>query len=127
MANKRLSPKKEIYRGDIMYADLGQHVKSSVQSGERPCVVVSNNINNKNSTVIVVCPCTTKLKKTHMPTHIKISKDDVRGYMSSDSLLLAEQITVISKHKVLFKMGHIPNDSLVMNEINGAIKRQLAV
>lgn len=62
-----------------------------------------------------------------MPTHIKISKDDVRGYMSSDSLLLAEQITVISKHKVLFKMGHIPNDSLVMNEINGAIKRQLAV
>lgn len=37
---------KNIKRGDIIYVDLGQHPKSSVQSGVRPCIVVSNNRNN---------------------------------------------------------------------------------
>lgn len=32
---------KQIKRGDIIYVDLGQHPKSSVQSGVRPCVVVT--------------------------------------------------------------------------------------
>ena len=38
---------KQIIRGDVIYVDLGQHPKTSIQSGVRPCVVVSNNKNNK--------------------------------------------------------------------------------
>ena len=38
---------KPILRGDKIYADLGQHVHSTVQSGVGLCVVVSNNTRNK--------------------------------------------------------------------------------
>ena len=48
---------KQIIRGDVIYIDLGQYPKSSVQSGVRPCVVVSNNANNKYAKVLCVCPC----------------------------------------------------------------------
>ena len=36
----------QIRRGDIIIADLGQH-ETSIQSGIRPCVVMSNNMANK--------------------------------------------------------------------------------
>ena len=34
---------RQIMRGDVIYVDLGQHPNSSIQSGIRPCVVISNN------------------------------------------------------------------------------------
>ena len=33
---------RQIMRGDVIYVDLGQHPNSSIQSGIRPCVVISN-------------------------------------------------------------------------------------
>lgn len=32
---------ENLYRGDVIYANLGQHPNSSVQSGNRPCSVES--------------------------------------------------------------------------------------
>ena len=37
----------KIKRGDIIIADLGQH-ETSIQSGIRPCVVRSNDIDRKS-------------------------------------------------------------------------------
>ena len=116
---------KQIIRGDVIYIDLGQHPKSSVQSGVRPCVVVSNNTNNKYAKVLCVCPCTGNISKNYIPTHVVIEPEDVKGYFEKTSLLLAEQITVVSKNKVISKVGHIPEDSDVMEQINNAIARQL--
>lgn len=118
---------KQIIRGDVIYADLGQHPKSSVQSGVRPCVVVSNDTNNKYAKVLSVCPCTGNISKNYIPTHIVIEPKDVRGYFEKTSLLLAEQITVVSKHKVISKVGHIPDNSEVMDRIDNAIARQLGL
>lgn len=61
---------KEIMRGDIVYVNLGQHPKSSVQSGVRPCIVVSNDRNNKCSTVVNVCPFSSKQDKRFIPVHV---------------------------------------------------------
>ena len=47
----------KIKRGDIIIADLGQH-ETSIQSGIRPCVVMSNNMANRHSPVITVVPLT---------------------------------------------------------------------
>ena len=116
---------KQIIRGDVIYIDLGQHPKSSVQSGVRPCVVVSNNTNNKYAKVLCVCPCTGNISKNYIPTHVVIEPEDVKGYFEKTSLLLAEQITVVSKNKVISKVGHIPEGSDVMEQINNAIARQL--
>lgn len=118
---------KQIVRGDVIYVDLGQHPKSSRQSGVRPCVVVSNDINNRYAKVLSVCPCTSNIRKTNVPTHVMIEPEQVKGYFEKTSLLIAEQITVVSKNKVISKVGHISEDSEVMKLINAAVKRQLAI
>ncbi len=116
---------KQIVRGDVIYVDLGQHPKSSVQSGMRPCVVVSNNRNNQYAKVLSVCPCTARISKKHVPTHVRIEPEEVRGYFEKTSVLLAEQIVTVDKRKVISKTGHIPEDSKIMEKIDAAVRLQL--
>lgn len=116
---------KEYKRGDIIYVDLGQHPNSSVQSGVRPCLVVSNDINNQYSPNLCVCPFSGKLKTN--PVHVRVKPRDVKGYFMKESDCLVEQIVTIDKKKVMSKVGHIPADATVMLMINDAIRKQLSV
>ncbi len=52
----------KIQRGDILFANLGRY-QGSVQGGNRPVVVISNNKVNRYSTVITVVPLSTKVEK----------------------------------------------------------------
>ena len=108
---------RQIMRGDVIYVDLGQHPHSSIQSGIRPCVVISNNQNNKYSKIISVCPCTGRVTKKKVITHILVTTKDV----------LIEQITVVEKKQIISKVGHIPRNSEVMKKVNCLIKKQLGV
>lgn len=76
---------KNIKRGDIIYVDLGQHPKSSVQSGVRPCIVVSNNRNNWFANVLNVLPFSAQLKDN--PVHVRINPDDVNGYCEKNLIV----------------------------------------
>ena len=116
---------KDIKRGDVIYVDLGQHANSSIQSGLRPCVVLSNNINNRYSTNLCVCPFSGKLKDN--PVHVKVKPSDVDGYFLKESDCLAEQIVTIDKKQVVSKVGHIPEDSEIMQKINRAVRMQLGM
>lgn len=116
-----------IVRGDIIYIDLGQHPKSSVQSGMRPCVVVSNNKNNQYSSVLNVCPFTSRIDKKNIPVHVQISPEDVKGYMVTNAVLLPEQIVTVDKKKVISKIGHIDSDSDTMKSLERAMKKQLGM
>ena len=116
---------KDIKRGDILYIDLGQHANSSVQSGMRPCIVMSNNVNNRYSTTLCVCPFSGKIKEN--PVHVKVKPSDVKGYFLKDSDCLAEQITTVDKKQIVSKVGHIPEDSEVMRAINKAVFIQLEI
>lgn len=116
---------KEIKRGDIVYVDLGQHGKSSIQSGMRPCIVLSNNKSNRYSTNLCVCPFSGKLKDN--PVHVKVKPSDVNGYFLKESDCLAEQIVTIDKKQVVSKVGHIPEDSEIMQAINKAVCLQLGI
>ena len=51
---------------DIVFVDFNP-TKGHEQSGFRPCVVISNNVFNKNTKMIIVCPITTNTKE--FPTH----------------------------------------------------------
>ncbi|MEI3339953.1 MAG: type II toxin-antitoxin system PemK/MazF family toxin [Eubacterium sp.] len=118
---------RKLRRGDLVYIDLGQHPHSSVQSGVRPCIVISSDLNNRYSPTVNVCPCTSKLKKIDLPVHTVIVPDQVRGYMEKSSLVLGEQIVTVDKRKIIAKLGYIPADSNVMKQIDMAIRKQLAV
>ena len=52
--------KKEIEKGDIYYASLDPIIGSE-QSGNRPVVVVQNNIGNKYSPTVLIAPITSKV------------------------------------------------------------------
>ena len=116
---------KQIKRGDIIYVDLGQHPKSSVQSGVRPCIVVSNNKNNRFANVLCVLPFSSKIKE--IPVHVIVSPGDVNGFFERKSDCLAEQIVTIDRRKVISKVGHIEEESEVMKSINEAMQLQLGL
>ena len=116
---------KDFYRGDVIYVDLGQHPKSSVQSGIRPCIVVSNDKNNHYANVLSVCPCSCKLKD--IPVHVRLQPKDVNGYFEKESDFLAEQIVTVDRRKVISKAGRIPKDSRAMQAIDNAIRLQLGL
>lgn len=93
---------------DIFYADLSKNTVNSEQGGIRPVIVIQNDIGNKYSPTILVLPMTKEIKKANMPTHCIIRKSDLNG-LSVDSMVLAEQIRVIDKSRLLEKIGYIDN------------------
>lgn len=113
------------FRGDIIYVDLGIHPGSSVQSGIRPCVILSNNMSNKNSSILNIFPLT--LQKKECPVHVVLDKNDIKGYLKKESDFLGEQPMTISKSQVKRKIGHIPEKSDTMKKIMDAVMLQLGL
>lgn len=98
-------------KGDIVFVDLGTG-KSSEQSGVRPCVIIQNDIGNKYSPTTIIAPISTQIKYNKngnlQPTHFIIENYQEAG-LKSRSMILFEQIRVISKKRILdkFPKGHI--------------------
>lgn len=113
----------DIRRGDIIYAVLNGVPKSSVQKGERPCLVLSNNKSNQFSSILDVYPLTGKLKEN--PVHVVVNPEEVKGYLQKTSDFLGEQPTTIDRIQVIDKVGHIDEDSPLMEEFEKAIAKQL--
>ncbi len=105
-----------VRRGDIFYADLSP-VVGSEQGGLRPVLIVQNDVGNKYSPTVIAAAITSKMSKTHLPTHIDIYADKVG--LQKDSVVLLEQIRTIDKRRLKEKMGHLDDD--VMNQVNNAI------
>ena len=53
-------------QGDIVLLDFNP-TKGHEQSGFRPAIVISNNVFNKNTKMVIVCPITSNEKE--FPTH----------------------------------------------------------
>lgn len=68
--NPEVRPK----RMEIWYAILPMDKRISVQGGNRPVVIVSNDICNWSSSCVTVAPITTRLKHVNMPTHVIVGK-----------------------------------------------------
>lgn len=97
----------KIKRGDIFYVNLGDtQEKSSVQIGIRPALIISNDKCNEYSPILLVAPLTSKIKRTDLPTHIKLTKDKENG-LDFNSVVLLEQIRAIDRTKILSKIGSI--------------------
>ncbi len=105
-----------IKRGDIYYADLSP-VVGSEQGGLRPVLIIQNDVGNKYSPTVIAAAITSRLDKTHLPTHIDIYADKVG--LSKDSVVLLEQVRTIDKRRLKEKMGHL--DEGMMSAVNNAI------
>lgn len=113
---ENLPEKFELKQGDIIYVDLGEG-EDYVQGGERPCIVLQNNIGNKHSPTTIVAPISSKIKVNKsgniQPTHFIIENYEEVG-LECPSAILFEQIRTISKKKIMdkFPKGHIPIEQI---------------
>ena len=106
---------------DIYYADLSKNTVNSEQGGIRPVIVIQNDIGNKYSPTLIVLPITSEIKKENMPTHCILHRS-IKNGLKVDSMVLAEQIRVIDKSRLLDYIGYLDNT----NEQNNVINSYLA-
>ncbi|HOP74873.1 MAG TPA: type II toxin-antitoxin system PemK/MazF family toxin [Bacillota bacterium] len=106
-----------IRRGDIYYANLNP-VVGSEQGGQRPVLVIQNDIGNTYSPTTIVAAITSKIKRAKLPTHIEISA--ARYRLEKDSVILLEQLRTIDKQRLKEKIDHL--DDEIMAKINEAIE-----
>ena len=85
---------------EIIYANLSRNITQSEQGGIRPVIVIQNDVGNKFSPTIIVLPITSEIKKENLPTHYVLHKTNKNG-LDVDSMVLAEQIRVIDKSRLL--------------------------
>ena len=123
----RLKWRDDLIRGDLVYVKLSEQVGSSVQSGMRPCVIVSNDISNRNAKIVNICPLTSKNEKGNIPVHIKVEKKAQGVYLDKDCWILVEQIRTVDKRKILSLVGHLDGESDVMRDVDRAMERQLGL
>lgn len=96
----------EVKRYDIVQADLSGTVGSE-QGGIRPVLIIQNDIGNSYSPTTIVMPFSTKtFKNPNQPTHTLIKKSADTG-LKMDSVLLGEQMRVISNQRIKKKIGTV--------------------
>lgn len=96
-------------RFDVVMVDFGVNTIGSEQGYTRPALIVQNNQGNSFSSCTIVIPFTHILKGLHIPTHTLIKKNEENG-LKVDSMLLGEQIRVISEQRILKKIGTVKNE-----------------
>lgn len=109
---------RQVKRGDVYWVDFGI-TKGSEQGGIRPSVVIQNDIGNKFSPTVIVCPISSEIKKKELPTHVLIS--DYKKYgLKQLSQVMTEQMKVRDKTQLGDYIGTIGVD--IMCRIDRAIE-----
>lgn len=99
----------EVKRYDIVQADLSGTIGSE-QGGIRPVLIIQNDIGNLHSSTTIVMPFSTKFKNPNQSTHTLIKKSADTG-LKTDSILLGEQMRVISSQRIKKKIGCVTDEN----------------
>lgn len=96
-------------RGNIYFVNLPLQItdlKHSVEQGHRPVVIVSSNVGNRTSNVVMVVPITTKCKRLSCNVDI--------GWTQSGQQCqaLCNQIITMPKQEMVQYKGHVTDDEL---------------
>lgn len=91
-------------RGEIWLADLDP-IRGSEQAGSRPVLVLQNDIINTHTNTYLDIPLTTNLRRTALPSCVRVSRGD--GGLASDSVALCHQMRVLDKTRLYRKLGSV--------------------
>jgi mRNA interferase MazF len=104
-------------RGEIYDARLDP-VEGSEQGGTRPVVIVSRDAINAYSPVVLAVPCTTYRENRRVyPTQVLVIAPD--GGLSDDSIIMADQVRVLAKSRLLTLRGKL--SSTTLGQLNQAL------
>jgi mRNA interferase MazF len=97
-------------RGDVYDARL-EPVEGSEQGGTRPVIIVSRDVINAYSPVVLAVPCTTyQSGKRVYPTQVLIEPPN--GGLVNDSIAMADQIRVLSKTRLIRLRGRLSDTTI---------------
>ena len=114
--------KESVCRGDIYYYDFGEK-GGSVQSGERPVLVVQADEYNRNAPTVIIAAITGVMKKQYLPSHIVLGEN---FGLTKPSMVMMEQIRTINKDELSNYIGSV-DDLVLLKKINIALKKTLGL
>ena len=95
-------------RGDIFFTHFGASTGSE-QCGDRPAVILQNDVGNYHSPTLIVATMTSKAeKKVNQPTHCLLEN----AGLNMPSVVQAEQIFTIDKSRALKYLGHLTPEEM---------------
>lgn len=104
-------------RGDIYWIQLDPTIGTEIQK-TRPCVILSNNSQNKKGMRVIAAPITSKVKTVY-PFEAKITIKD------RECKVLLDQIRALDKRRIASKIDTI--DLHAMVQVEEALKVALAL
>ena len=103
------------------YVQFGNTSTGSEQHGDRPAVIIQNDVGNRHSPTVICAAITSKMNKAKLPTHIEI---DASSYgIEKDSVILLEQLRTIDKKRLKDKVCHL--DQTMLDRVNHALEISL--
>ena len=109
---------QKVLRGQVWWVNTKKDIIGNVQSTNRPHLVVSNNIGNRNANVVTVVPCTSEDKRK-MPMHVEC---EINGILNT---ILCEQIRTINTDELINYMFTLEKDT--MKKVDRALKVTLGI
>ena len=109
-----------VLRGDIMWADLNP-VRGREQAGQRPVVVISQDVFNERSGTVIAVALTSQPQKAGFPLTYELSHPQ----LPKKSWVKISQIRTLSIERLGQKIGRVSAEELSLiveglNEIIGA-------
>jgi mRNA interferase MazF len=98
-------PRRFPRRGEIYMVDFGQP-RGSEQAGERPAVVVSNDVNNQHSPVVIVAAITRTIPSKDYSHTVYLPA----GVLPSEGTILCGQLLTIDKTRLVRHRGELDED-----------------
>jgi mRNA interferase MazF len=112
-----------VRRGDIVVVELDP-TRGSEQRGTRPCLVVQNDVGNKNAPTTVVVPFTTSFGDKLYPFEILVRADECA--LREDSVVNCSQLRTVSvEQRITENLGAVP--SARMDEVDTALEYSLGL
>lgn len=108
----------EILNNNIYWCDLPRY-SNTILYKRRPCIVISNDIQNKGSKTVNVIPITSNLKRVDLPCHVMIDTGHECG------MAKAEQILTINRENVKWHIKSL--DWQEAKEVKCALLTQIGI
>ena len=103
----------EVKRGYIFFADLSP-VLGSEQGGERPVLIIQNNVGNRYSPTVIVAAITSQINRGKLPTHVELEAEKYQ--LEKDSVILLEQLRTIDKQRLQYKITELDDQAMLIVE-----------
>jgi mRNA interferase MazF len=96
-------------RGEVWLVDFGSH-SGLERAGQRPAIILQDDVCTSVLTTVVVLPLTTNLKRLSLPTTLFIPAGE--GGLLNDSVALCHQVQVRGKMRLVNRLGELSGERL---------------